>query len=32
MDLKVEKQHQNKDHTEEWELGSHPRDNGHVTY
>ena len=22
----------NKNHTEDWELGCHPRDNGHVTH
>ena len=28
---KAEKQLQNENHTEDWALGSHPRDNGHVT-
>ena len=23
---------QNENHTEDWALGSHPRDNGHVTH
>ena len=23
---------QNKNHTEDWALGCHPRDNGHVTH
>ena len=26
------KQLQNENHTEDWALGSHPRDNGHVTH
>ena len=30
LGLKAEKQFRNKNHTEDWELGSHPRDNGHV--
>ena len=30
--LKAEKQLQNENHTEDWALGSHPRDNGHVTH
>ena len=30
--LKSEKQLQNENHTEDWALGSHPRDNGHVTH
>ena len=29
--FKAEKQLQNENHTEDWALGSHPRDNGHVT-
>ena len=29
---KAEKQLQNENHTEDWALGSHPRDNGHVTH
>ena len=30
--LKAEKQLQNENDTEDWALGSHPRDNGHVTH
>ena len=30
--LKAEKQLQNENRTEDWALGSHPRDNGHVTH
>ena len=30
--LKAEIQLQNENHTEDWALGSHPRDNGHVTH
>ena len=30
--LKTEKPLQNENHTEDWALGSHPRDNGHVTH
>ena len=30
LSLKAEKQLQNENHTEDWALGSHPRDNGHV--
>ena len=30
--LKAEKPLQNENHTEDWALGSHPRDNGHVTH
>ena len=32
LGFKAEKQLQNKNHTEDWALGSHPRDNGHVTH
>ena len=32
LGLKAEKQLQNENHTEEWALDSHPRDNGHVTH
>ena len=32
LGLKAEKQLQNENHAEDWELGSHPRDNGHVTH
>ena len=32
LGLKAEKQLQNENHTEDWALGSHPRDNGHVTH
>ena len=28
----AEKQLQNENSTEDWALGSHPRDNGHVTH
>ena len=28
----AEKQLQNQNHTEDWALGFHPRDNGHVTH
>ena len=30
--LKAEKQLRNKNHTEDWALGCHPRVNGHVTH
>ena len=30
--LKAEKQLRNKNHTEDWALGCHPRDNGLVTH
>ena len=30
--LKGEKQLQTEKDTEDWALGSHPRDNGHVTH
>ena len=30
--IKAEKQLQNENHTEDWALGSHPLDNGHVTH
>ena len=30
--LKAEKQVQHENHTEDWVLGSYPRDNGHVTH
>ena len=32
LGLKAEKQLRNKKHTENWELGCYPRDNGHVTH
>ena len=32
LGLKAEKQLQNENHTEDWALGSPPRDNGHVTH
>ena len=32
LGLKADKQLQNENHTEDWVLGSHPRDNGHVTH
>ena len=32
LGLKAEKQLQNENHTEDWALGSHPRDNGHVSH
>ena len=32
LGLKAEKPLQNENHTEDWALGSHPRDNGHVTH
>ena len=32
LGFKAEKQLQNENHTEDWALGSHPRDNGHVTH
>ena len=32
LSLKAEKPLQNENHTEDWALGSHPRDNGHVTH
>ena len=31
LGLKAEKQLQNENHTEDWALGRHSRDNGHVT-
>ena len=30
--FKVEKKPRNQNHTEDWALGCHPRDNGHVTH
>ena len=30
--LKIMSQLQNENHSEDWALGSHPRDNGHVTH
>ena len=32
LGLKAEKPLQNENHTEYWALGSHPRENGHVTH
>ena len=32
LGFKAEKQLQNENHDEDWALGSHPRDNGHVTH
>ena len=32
LGFKAEKRLQNENHTEDWALGSHPRDNGHVTH
>ena len=32
LGLKAGKKLRNKNHTEDWELGCHPRDNGHVTH
>ena len=32
LGLKAEKPLQNENHTDDWALGSHPRDNGHVTH
>ena len=32
LGFKAEKQLQNENHTQDWALGSHPRDNGHVTH
>ena len=32
LGLKAEKQLQIENHIEDWALGSHPRDNGHVTH
>ena len=32
LGLKAEKPLQNENHTEDWPLGSHPRDHGHVTH
>ena len=32
LGLKAEKPLQNENHTEDWALGSHPCDNGHVTH
>ena len=31
LGLKAEKQLRNKNHTEDWALGCHSRDNGHMT-
>ena len=31
LGLKAEKPLQNENHTDDWALGSHPLDNGHVT-
>ena len=30
--FKAKKQLRNQNHTEDWALGCHPRDNGHVTH
>ena len=32
LGLKAEMQLQNENHIEDWALGSHARDNGHVTH
>ena len=32
LGLKAEKQLRNKNHTEDWALGCHPRDNWQVTH
>ena len=32
LGFKAEKQHQNENHTEDWALGSYPRDTGYVTH
>ena len=32
LGLKAKKQLLDKNHTEDWALGRHPRDNGHVTH
>ena len=32
LGLKAGKSLRNENHTEDWALGSHPRDNGHVTH
>ena len=32
LGLKDEKQLQNENHTRDWALGSHPRDNSNVTH
>ena len=32
LGLKAERPLQNENHTEDWALGSHPYDNGHVTH
>ena len=32
LGLKAEKELQNENHTKDWALGSHPRDNGHMTH
>ena len=32
LSLKAEIQLQNENHTEDWALVGHPRDNGHVTH
>ena len=31
LGLKAEKPLQNENHTDDWALGSYPRDNGHLT-
>ena len=32
LGLKAGKPLKNENHTEDWALGSHPHDNGHVTH
>ena len=32
LSLKAEVQLKNENHTEDWALGGHPCDNGHVTH
>ena len=32
LGLKAEKQLKKENHTDDWVLGNHPRDNGHVTH
>ena len=32
LGLKAEKQFRNYNHTEDWALACHPRDNGHVPH
>ena len=32
IEVFVEMLHKSVDHTEDWALGRHPRDNGHVTH